>query len=325
MNIAVVGVGAMGAFHTRICAQLQKANLVGICDVDKKAAEPLIERYGVRFFDDPADMVGKVDAAIIAAPTSKHHAIATQLLSSGIHLLVEKPLAATENEAKELIGLAGEMGLVLQVGHVERFNPAVQELPNVVQNPLLIQAERLSPQSDRCRDVGVVMDLMIHDLDIVAWLAGSEVRDINAVVSRVRPEVEDVAVVSMVFESGLTANLVASRMTQSKVRRLAVTQEDAYIVVDFQKQDLMINRHTFSQYSADEDTRYVQESLIEIPYLRTRGEPLFLEVEHFVDCVLTGARPLVSGEDGLRALALVNQVLDTAGSYNPEAKQTKGD
>ncbi len=314
MNIAVVGVGVMGAYHTRICSQLAKANLVGVCDVDKTVAEPLARRYGVKYFDNVADVAKVADAAIIAAPTEYHFKIASQLMDAGLHVLVEKPMTITLDDSRRMIDQARQLGRVLQVGHVERFNPAVHELPHVVSKPLLIQAERLSPQSNRCRDIGVVMDLMIHDLDIVASLAGSEVKEIAAIVSRVRPECEDVAVATLVFESGMVANLVASRMTQSKVRRLAVTQEDAYVVVDFQRQDLMINRHTFSEYSGDEDTRYVQESLIEIPYLRTRGEPLFLEVEHFVDCVLEGKKPLVSGEDGLRALSLAYSVLKAAGA-----------
>lgn len=323
MKIAVVGVGAMGTYHTRICSQMTRAELVGIYDVDPRQVEPLSARYGAAYLESLDEVAAKADAAIIAAPTEHHHAIATQLLNAGLHLLVEKPIASTLAEARELIDLASELKLVLQIGHVERFNPAVQELPSVVSGPLLIQAERLSPHSDRCRDIGVVLDLMIHDLDIVSFLAGSEVRDIIAMVSRVRPECEDVAVATLVFENGMVANLVASRMTQSKVRRLAVTQEDAYIVVDFQRQDLMINRHTFSDYAGGDENRYVQESLIEIPYLRTRGEPLFLEVEHFVDCVLNGTQPAVSGEDGLKALALAYDVLAAAGTpiASPDPKE----
>jgi predicted dehydrogenase len=214
-------------------------------------------------------------------------------------------LAEDVTAAQQIVKACAASGVVLAVGHVERFNAAVAELPRFLEEPIHVEATRVSPYSARVPD-GVIFDLMIHDLDIVAALAGDDatVVDASGVARAVKGETEDLASVTMRFSTGLTATFNTSRLGQQKVRTIEITQADSVIVADLVRQDIVIHRMTRHEYLSDEGSRYRQSSVVEIPFLETRGEPLALELQHFVECIRTGASPRVDGTVGVRALAL---------------------
>ncbi|MFQ5558585.1 MAG: Gfo/Idh/MocA family oxidoreductase, partial [Acidimicrobiales bacterium] len=227
---------------------------------------------------------------------------------AGTPVLVEKPLAATVEEAREIVEAATAASLVLAVGHIERFNAAVAELPKWVERPIHIRAERISPYSPRILD-GVVLDLMIHDIDIVLSLAGdAEVVHVSGVGQHARSASEDLASAIVRFDSGLTATFTTSRLGQQKIRQVEITQADSVVVADLLRQDITVHRMSRHEYLSDEGARYRQSSMMEIPFLDTRGEPLALELEHFAECARTGATPRVDGAAGLRALALARDI-----------------
>ena len=252
-----------------------------------------------------------MDAAILATPSETHAELGLELIRRKIPILVEKPIAPTFDEAKLLVEAAHEAGVLLMVGHVERFNPAVLELDHLTSEVVHIDVARISPYSGRIVD-GVILDLMIHDLDLVLSLVSDEVVSVSAVARRVRSDSEDLASALLTFKRGTTATLTASRIGQNKIRTLAVTQGRDYIAVDLLRQDVTVHRVDHSEYLSDEGARYRQTGVIEVPFLEHRGEPLFLELSHFVDCVASGREPKVSGLDGLRALALAQQIDDVA-------------
>jgi predicted dehydrogenase len=307
VRVGVIGAGIMGANHARVLRQLPEAVLTAVVDQDLERANLVVGPEG-RGVVDLAEVIDEIDAAVVAVPTKFHHDITLQLLRAGKHVLVEKPIAATEVEAKAMVEAAEELGLVFAVGHIERFNPAVVELSKWIENPVHIRIERINPYSGRILD-GVVMDLMIHDLDIVLSLAdGAEVVDVEGIGHHVRSDSEDLAVVTLRFANGLTASLTTSRLGQQKIRQIEVTQHESVVVADLLRQDITINRMTRSEYLSNEGTRYRQSSMVEIPFLEVRGEPLALELSHFIECILTDGLPRVDGEAGLRALRLASYI-----------------
>jgi predicted dehydrogenase len=226
-----------------------------------------------------------------------------------VNLLVEKPLAGSEAEAVRIIEAAERAGVMLAVGHIERFNPAVMELPRLLEDPRHITATRVSPYSPRILD-GVIHDLMIHDIDIVASLAGddAEVVALSGIARADRSASEDFAAANVVFSTGLTASFETSRLAQQKVRSIEVTQGESVVVADLVRQDITVHRMSRHEYLSGEGTRYRQSSVIEIPFLEARGEPLALELAHVIECVRTGTRPIVSGVEGLRAIRLADRL-----------------
>lgn len=311
LRLAVVGTGIMGANHARISTQLIGAELVAVVDPVLERAERLAEAYDARAFTGVGDIIGLVDIAVVATPTELHHDIALELMNGGIDVLVEKPIASTIEEAEDLVAASRRLARTLTVGHVERFNPAVLELDNLIDRPIHVTANRVGPYSPRV-SVGVVLDLMIHDLEIVLHLMKSPVTDVRAVTTRIRAESEDLASVVLRFESGSTASLTASRLGQQKIRELTITQPDNFISVDLLRQDVTINRVDHSEYLSSEGARYRQTGVVEIPFLEHRGEPLALELMEFVDAVTTGREPRVTGQNGLDALRLAYAILDEA-------------
>lgn len=306
-KIAVVGAGIMGANHARVARLNQRVELVAVVDEDVERAARAAAG-GARAHQTLSECIDDVDAVVIAVPTASHCELALQAIAAGKHVLVEKPIASTVAEAHEMIAAAEAAGIVLAVGHIERFNPAVVELPKWVSSPVHIRAERINPYSPRILD-GVVVDLMIHDLDIVLSLAGdADVVHVEGVAQRYRSDSEDLAVATVGFDNGLTASLTTSRLGQQKIRQVEVTQDDCVVVADLLRQDLVINRMTRSEYLSEEGTRYQQSSVVEIPFLETRGEPLALELEHFTECIERGVTPRVDGRAGARALELALRV-----------------
>jgi predicted dehydrogenase len=309
----VVGAGIMGTNHARLTAQLPEWELVAIVDPDAERAGPLAAHHGVVAVPDLSSVPLEYDAAVVAAPTPLHLDLVLWLLEQGRHVLVEKPMAASVEEARRMAKAADASGRVLMVGHIERFNPAVLELPNLVDRPLHVVATRVSPYSARIGD-DVVLDLMIHDLDIILSLAASPVRRVKAVGQIMRSPTTDLATALLEFESGLTATVTASRVGQHKVRELVITQPEDVVTVDLLRQDVTVNRVAHVEYTSTGGTRYRQTGVVEIPFLEHRGEPLALELQEFARAIDAGRAPRVPAADGVAALELAELIMaDIAG------------
>jgi predicted dehydrogenase len=297
----------MGAYHALAYAELPDVDLVGVVDLDGARARTVAQHYETRVFTDHRALIGQVDVVSVAVPTEEHFRIARDLLEGGASVLVEKPMTPTLEEARELFAIARRMGAVLQVGHVERFNGAVQELRKIVDRPILIESRRLGPFVPRVQKDTVVMDLMIHDIDIALTLAGSRPRRLTAFGAAVHSEVTDVASVQIDFESGTIASITASRATEEKIRTLSITQPDAYILLDYIDQDIQIHRRAAQEYLVNrESIRYRQASFVEHLFVR-KDNPLKLEILHLIRTArgLRAGAPLEAGEeDDLRSLAV---------------------
>jgi predicted dehydrogenase len=310
LRAGVVGVGQMGRYHVAVMAELAQVELVGIADVDAKRVQELADTYDTAGLTDYRELLGEVDVVSIAVPTTLHYDVARAFLEAGVHVLIEKPIAPTLAEARELFALAGQRGVMLHVGHVERFNGAVQELKNIVNDPILIECRRLGPFQSRVKDDGVVLDLMIHDLDIVLNLVGARVQRMSAVGAAVMSEVEDVANVQLWFTNGCLATITASRATQEKIRTLAVTQREEYVLLNYTDQDIRIYRQGASEHRLGRDElRYKQEALIERIFVH-KDNPLKLEIKHLLDCATHQTARLVSAEDELYSLQITLEIID---------------
>ncbi|MBI2879075.1 MAG: Gfo/Idh/MocA family oxidoreductase [Candidatus Rokubacteria bacterium] len=311
MRAAVVGAGHMGQYHILVFAELWDVELVGIVDTDQAKAARLAVQYDTQAFADHRELIGRVDLATVAVPTPLHFEVTRDLLEAGINVLVEKPVAPTLEEARELFRIARERDVILHVGHVERFNGAVQELRKIVVNPILVESRRLGPFVPRVQHDTVVMDLMIHDLDIILNLVDSEIRRVTALGSSVHSAQPDVANVQILFEGGTIANITASRATEQKIRTLAITQPDAYIVLDYTDQEIQIHRRAAAEYILNrESIRYRQESSVEHLFVH-KENPLKLEIVHLVNAVRharqTG-RADPGDADDLRSLAVALEI-----------------
>ncbi len=309
LRVGVVGVGHMGSYHVAALSELSDANLAAVCDLVPSRAQELADRYGAEAFSDPADLIGLVDAVTIAVPTLQHFAVSRIFLENGIHVLVEKPICTTMEDAWKLFDLATESNLVLHIGHVERFNGAVQELGNIVDAPTLVECRRLGPFSPRVREDGVVLDLMIHDLDIVLRLVDEEIDLLSATGSSVLSDRDDVANVQICFEGGCVANLTASRVTQNKIRTLSVSQPDAFITLDYADQELRIHRQAVSEHQLTrEELKYREQFQVERVFVH-KGNPLQLELRHFLQSVRL--RDVVSDpEKELRSLEIALRIVE---------------
>ena len=304
---AVVGVGHMGQYHGRVYAELWDVDLVGVVDIDPARAATVAAQYDTQAFTDHRALIGLVDVASVAVPTEQHFHVARDLLEAGVSVLVEKPIAPTLDEARELYAIARRSGGVLEVGDVERFNGAVQELRKIVDRPLLIESRRLGPFVPRVQKDTVVMDLMIHDLDIVLALVDSPPRRIAAFGAAVVSGAVDVATVQIAFESGAIATISASRATEEKIRTLAITQPDAYILLDYTDQDIQIHRRAAQEYTLNrESIRYPQASFVEHLFVH-RDNPLKLEIQHLIRSMRqrrAGEPVELAEDDDLRSLAM---------------------
>jgi predicted dehydrogenase len=299
VRVAVVGAGNMGIHHARIYSQLPQTELVGIVDISEQRGQACAEKYATEFIADYQDLFERVDAVNIVVPTSLHYPIAVEFLRRGIHVLVEKPITVDLIQAKRLIDLSKKSGCILQVGHLERFNPAVKKLRECAGKPVYIETQRVSYPTDRNLDVGVVWDLMIHDIDILLNLVNSPVVDVHAVGMSVYSDFEDIAQVQLVFKSGTIASLLASRVSGEKLRKLRLTEESGTTyALDFIDQ-------TVVQMTPPVAGKVSQPCYLPVQ----KDEPLRLELAHFAECVKMHRTPLVSGEDGKRALELAMQVL----------------
>ncbi len=310
IKVGIVGIGHMGSYHVRIYSELASVLLVGIADISRKKVNDTAKKYNTIPYYDYTQLYNKVDAVSIAVPTTLHYKVAYDFLNAGIHVLLEKPMTTDLEEAKKLVGIAKEKKLIFQVGHVERFNAAVSELKNIVRDPIFIECQRLGPFNKRINDTGVILDLLIHDIDIVLNLVNSEVGQINVATNSIYSEYEDIANVQIIFKNGCVASLTASRVTEEKIRTLAITQPDAYIFLDYGEQDLRIHRQASSEYIlTKEAVRYKQESFIERIFVH-KDNPLKLELIHFIDSIVHGIPSISSPEDDLNSLSVALQILN---------------
>jgi predicted dehydrogenase len=301
-RVGVVGVGHLGSRHARIYAESPAAELVGVADLDIDRARAVAGAHGGRAAADFRDLVSEIDAASVAVPTVSHREVTRSLLDAGIHVLVEKPIAPRLAEAREMVNLAREKALVLSVGHTERHNPAVDALLRGSRDPRFIEVHRLGSFSPRSLDIDVVLDLMIHDLDVVSVLVGCEVSSLEAVGVPVLTGRIDIANARLRFGNGCVANITASRVSQEKIRKLRCFEPERYVSLDYQKQEAVSYRLVRSPGAAPEIRR---EDLEVAP-----DEPLRRELEDFVRAVQTGGRPKVTGEDGVKALELALEVVN---------------
>ena len=303
VKVGVVGVGAIGRNHARIYAALESADLVAIYDANLEHARALADEFGTEAVGSVAELVERVDAASVATPTVTHREIATLLLSAGKHVLVEKPISDSVDDARAMIALAAEKGCVLQVGHIERFNPVMSQLESRLNSPKFIECHRLSPFPQRSLDIGVVLDLMIHDLEIVLHLVNSPIATIDAVGIPVLTRREDIANARIRFENGCVANITASRISPERLRKIRVFQSDAYLSLDYQDQSGWIYR---------KDGMTIAKEEVEVE----RDEPLKCELAAFVDCAARGEQPKVSGLQGAAALDValeITRLIEAAG------------
>ena len=290
VRVGVVGVGHLGAKHLKTYHSLEeKIHIAGICDIREDRGRQLASQYNVPFTPHYQELLKDVDAVSLCVPTEAHFELAKFFLENGIHTLVEKPITVTVSQAEELITLAGKNKLKLQVGHIERFNAAFQAVKRLIHQPMFIECHRLNHFPNRSLDIGVVMDLMIHDIDIILGLVPSPIKDIHAVGINVLTPLEDIANARLTFHNGCVCNLTASRISDDVVRKIRIFQEGIYISLDYVQQEAYIYKK--------HDSQILKHSLpIE------REEPLRKELDHFIDCILTGDQPLISGSEGKEAL-----------------------
>jgi predicted dehydrogenase len=311
VRVAVIGAGIMGTNHARVLRQIPGVELVAVVDQDLARAQAAAGGSDISTYSSLDELAEEIDAAVVAVPTALHLPCAITLAQRGVHLLVEKPLAMSLDEAHRIVEIAQENDLVLAVGHIERFNAAVAELPRLLDHPVHIEASRLSPYSPRISD-GVIFDLMIHDIDIVCSLAGDDAEpvEVSGIARSIKGTTEDIATVIVRFSTGLTATFNTSRLAQQKIRTIEITQEESTVIADLVRQDITVHRMTHHEYLSEEGARYRQSSIVEIPFLDSRGEPLALELAHFVTCVRTGGTPRVDGAAGIRAIELAQRATD---------------
>lgn len=294
-RVGVVGVGHIGKNHARLYAELPSAEFSAIYDIDAEKARQLAQEFETTAASSLEDFADRVDAASLATPTSSHFEVARKLLDRGKHLLIEKPIAENTADASALAELAAQRQLVLQVGHVERFNPVLGALEERLTHPRFIEAHRLSPYPNRSTEIGVVLDLMIHDLEIILHLVRSPVRTIDAVGVPVLSRGEDIANARLRFENGCVANVTSSRISPERTRKIRVFQENAYLSLDYLKQTGEIYRRSATG---------IDRSEVEIE----PEEPLKRQLVSFIECAATGRAPKVSGFQATAALELAVEI-----------------
>jgi len=313
IRAAVIGVGYLGRFHAQKYAVLDGATLVGVADVSAENRERVAKELGVPAFADYRELLGRVDAVSIATPTALHYDIAVAFLGAGAHVLVEKPITDTVEDARRLIGIAAQYKRLLQVGHLERFNSGLLALDGILTTPRFIESHRLAPFKQRGTDVNVVLDLMIHDIDIIQDIVHAPIATLDAVGAPIFSSEIDIANARIRFTNGCVANTTASRVSLKTERKLRLFQDDAYMSVDLQQKVLTVVRKTDKPMQGDLPPVQIEERTFE------QGDALRAEIESFLDCIANNKPPIVSGEDGLRALETAIRITEqvTGQAYRP--------
>lgn len=308
LRAGVVGFGYLGYHHARIYKELDGVELVGVVDISEERRLKAESEFKVPSYSNLFDLIKQgVDIVSVATPTVSHTEVALPILEAGIHLLIEKPIADTVANAEKIVEKAKEQGCILQVGHIERFNGAVRQLFHLIEKPRFIECHRLSPFPNRGTDVSVILDLMIHDIDIVLKLTDSEVTHIDAVGVPVFSDSEDIANARLRFASGCVANITASRVSMDRLRKIRIFSNREYVSTDYTSQSLLLYRKKQGPLPQNGNLM----DMIEItPISVSNEEPLRAEIKSFVNCVLNGTIPEVTGEDGLRALELCWKIME---------------
>jgi predicted dehydrogenase len=299
VRVGIIGVGYLGIQHARILSYLEEAELKAVADIDFQKALQIGNRHGVRYFQNYEEMIDDIDAAVVATDTSAHFSVSMNLLKQGKHVLVEKPITATVEQGEQLVEVAAKNNLIFQVGHLERFNPAVEAIENMISEPKFIEVQRLGSFSARSLDIDVVMDLMIHDLDIIMALIKDDVVAIKSSGIHVVSEKTDIANARLEFKSGCVATLTASRVHQGKVRKLRIFEPTSYYSIDYIDQEVKI--FPLDGRQTDIKTLKIQKE-----------EPLKKELKNFLECIEAGKNTKVTGAEGLRALRLAYDVIREA-------------
>jgi len=321
LKVVVIGTGHLGKEHARIYSEIPEVSLVGVVDTNKDTGEAVAQRCKTRYYRSFKEILNKVDVASVVVPTKSHYEIAKELLNNGIHVLVEKPMTGTVSEAEDLIKLSRQSSVILQPGYIERFNPALEAIKKLDVSLKFIECHRLSPFSFRSADIGVVLDLMIHDIDIILYLSKSKVKKIDAVGVNVIADKEDIANARIQFEDGCVANITASRVSFEPMRRIRLFSENSYISLDYQKQEALIYKKSpkLTLESLDTKNKGVSNitdlknfsfgDMLKIERIKMNNqEPLKKELESFIDCVRNDKQPIVSGEEGIEAIKIADVI-----------------
>lgn len=303
LRAAVIGVGYLGRFHAQKYAALDGVELVAVVDNDLQRAQEVAAEVGCRAESDYLALLSEIDVASVVVPTQFHYAVASACLEAGVHILLEKPITPTLEEADQLIKLARGKGCILQIGHLERFNPAVMALQGVLNKPQFIESQRMAPFKPRGTDVNVVLDLMIHDIDIILSMVQSDIKLVNSVGVPVLSGEVDIANARLQFDNGCVANVTASRASRETVRKIRIFQEDAYISIDYQEREISIFRKGGEGFPVPGLPGVAAEKRS-----FDQCDTLMEEVSSFVQAVRSGSEPVVTGEDGKRALDVATQI-----------------
>ncbi len=295
IRVAVIGAGKLGARHADVYSKLPGIELVGVCDINEHRAKEVAHHCKTRAFHSHEELLPLVDAASIVVPSNKHYEISRDFLENNVHLLIEKPMTTTLAEADRLLELAKDRQLIIQVGHIERFNSAIRTIKGIIKTPRFIECHRLGPYDPRVIDVGVTLDLMIHDIDIVLDLVKSPIKNVDSVGAFILSKTEDIANARIRFANNCVCDLTASRVTPDVVRKIRIFQDNAYISLDYVTQEALI-------YTKENE--HIHRKKIDI----TKSDSLKEELGDFIDCIRHKKRPLVSGEEGRDALALALQI-----------------
>jgi predicted dehydrogenase len=318
IGVGVVGVGHLGQHHARNYSEMEGCHLVGVADTDHKVATRIANNLRTQAFFDHKMLLGEVDAVSIAVPTVGHHGVAKAFLEAGVHVMIEKPITSTVEEARELIDLAHAKNLILQVGHIERFNVAIIKLQEILTEPGFIESHRLGPYDPRVRDVGVVLDLMIHDIDIILQLVNSPIESIDAVGVSILSEREDIANARLKFANGCTANLTVSRVSPTRMRKIRIFQPNTYVSVDYMKPAMEVYRKV---EIPDAEPGEPPAQIVRKHLRLKKEEPLKRELGHFLSCVREGRRPDVTGEHGQDALEVAIRIVEQIQEHSNHLEQ----
>lgn len=304
----MVGAGHMGEGHIRVYSRKPGVKLTAICDPDEVRGRRLAKEYGTTWFADYQKAIPEVDAASIAVPTNLHHRIAAEFLSAGKPILLEKPIAGTAEEGEELVRISRQKNVPLQIGHVERFNPAVQRLAKELKTPKYLEIHRMGPFKGRGIEVSVVSDLMIHDIDLVLDLVNSEIKEVSALGLSAFTKSADIATSRLIFVNGVVANLTASRISDQSMRKIRVFESDKYWSLDCERQELVCYRKNPDESWQTKEKPGLSDLIIKEPMAVEKAETLSLEIDSFLKVVKEGGEPIVTGNDGLAALKIALQI-----------------
>ncbi len=305
IKVGVIGVGYLGNFHAQKYAAMDHVELVGVFDTSIDRAQEIAAACHTRAFADYHELIERAQAVSIVTPTTFHHGVGMECLAAGLDVMMEKPVTVTLDEADQLIELASRQGCILQVGHLERFNPGIMALEHYIDHPLYIESQRIHQFNPRGNDVDVVLDLMIHDIDIILSIVKSPLKAIRPLGSSIVTSSTDVATAQLIFENGCVATVSASRIAQSNVRQLVIHQKKSTLIVDYGKKDITVIERSGAMTAEG----YPEEEATHLPF-PDQGDALKAELLHFIDAVQTRQQPKVSGVEGRQALALALQLID---------------